>query len=155
MERRARRAARVVVMSTDQHVLLLRGGDPRRPDAGTWWFTPGGGLEADETPEQAARRELAEETGLEVNDLGPIVMQRSIEFEFDGVVYEQTEDYFVVQAERFDVDNSRWSSIEVATVVETRWWSLDELRTTSEQVYPEDLAGLLERTAASRMSAGR
>lgn len=143
-----RRAARVLVVSTENTVLLLRGGDPGRPDAGTWWFTPGGGLEEGETPEQAARRELAEETGLERHDFGAVVLQRTIEFEFDGVVYEQSEDYFVVRAEQFSLDTSRWSPIEVATVVEHRWWSLEELRTTQEQVYPEGLPELLQRLIA-------
>lgn len=143
-----RRAARVLVVSTENTVLLLRGGDPGRPDAGTWWFTPGGGLEEGETPEQAARRELAEETGLERHDFGAVVLQRTVEFEFDGVVYEQSEDYFVVRAEQFALDTSRWSPIEVATVVEHRWWSLEELRTTQEQVYPEGLPELLQRLIA-------
>jgi len=145
LERRVRHAARVVVLSTDGTVLLLRGGDPRRPDAGTWWFTPGGGLEDDETTEQAARRELAEETGLEHEDFGSVVMERSIEFEFDGVIYQQTEDYFLVRTDPFELDNSRWSPIEVATVVEHRWWPVDELRTTREVVYPEGLVDLLDR----------
>lgn len=144
--RRARRAARVILLSTCGRVLLLRGGDPRRPEAGTWWFTPGGGLEDGESPEQAARRELAEETGLEhEGSLGSVVLQRSIEFEFDGVVYQQSEDYFVVRTDRFEIDNSRWSAIEVATVVEHRWWTVDELRLTRDQIYPEGLVDLLQR----------
>ena len=142
-DRRLRRAARIIVLSTDGTVLLLKGRDPRRPDAGTWWFTPGGGLEDDETPEQAARCELAEETGLDHDDFGAVVMQRAIEFEFDGVIYQQTEDYFLVRTERFELDTSRWTSIEVATVVDHRWWSVEELRTTVDQVYPEGLVDLL------------
>src|SRR5947209_3116954 len=145
-ERRERRAARVVVLSHDRYVLLRRGGDPQRPEAGTWWFTPGGGIEVGETPEDAARRELEEETGLEQADLGPVVFERLTVFEFDGVTYEQSEDYFLIRTDRFEVDSSRWSPVEVATVEEHRWWPVDELRTTDAVVYPEGLVDLLDRT---------
>lgn len=47
-------------------VLLVRRSNP--PNAGAWSL-PGGGQELGETAEQAARRELAEETGLEVGQL--------------------------------------------------------------------------------------
>jgi 8-oxo-dGTP pyrophosphatase MutT (NUDIX family) len=57
-----RRAARIILLDESERVLLFRGGDPARPDAGTWWFTPGGAVEPGESTEAAARRELKEET---------------------------------------------------------------------------------------------
>jgi 8-oxo-dGTP diphosphatase len=38
--------------------------------SGAWYF-PGGGLEADESPEEGVRREIREEAGLEVANLRP------------------------------------------------------------------------------------
>lgn len=145
LERLVRPAARVLLVSTDGRILLLRGGDPRRPEAGTWWFTPGGGIEGDETTEQAARRELAEETGLHHDDFGPVVLHRAVEFEFDGMIFEQAEEFFLVRTPVFALDTSGWSRIEVATVVEHRWWTIDELRTTTDTVFPEGLVELLDR----------
>ena len=53
-------AVTVLIWDDDGRLLLVRG-----DDTGTWQ-TVGGAVEPDETPEDAARREAAEETGLEV-----------------------------------------------------------------------------------------
>lgn len=57
-------AAGLLVVTRDREVLLQH----RAPwsHGGDSWGVPGGAMHSDETPEQAARRETAEETGLDV-----------------------------------------------------------------------------------------
>jgi 8-oxo-dGTP diphosphatase len=59
-----------VALQHDDRLLLVRRG--RAPSLGYYAF-PGGRVEAGETLEEAARRELAEETGLVAGALSPLV----------------------------------------------------------------------------------
>ena len=67
----ARRAARVVLLDEGNAVLLLSGHDPAVETAAIYLILPGGGAHAGETLEETARREVYEETGARLGELGP------------------------------------------------------------------------------------
>jgi 8-oxo-dGTP pyrophosphatase MutT (NUDIX family) len=148
-----RRAARVLLVDGRDRLLLFHGRDPVDAGAGSWWFTPGGGLDPGESPAQGAARELAEETGLVVDPdaLGPPVHARVATFRFAGGSYRQTEDFFALRVDAHDVDTSGFNELESSAVLGHRWWTRAELRDAvdggAERVYPVELPDLLDRVA--------
>jgi 8-oxo-dGTP pyrophosphatase MutT (NUDIX family) len=140
-----RRAARAFLIA-DRSVLLIKGCDPARPEAGTWWLTPGGGIEADESVETAVVREILEETGLDVaiERVGPIVATRVAEFEFDNHSYRQSECFFAITVAAFTPHARGWDSIEQVALLDHRWWTVDELATTDALLYPPQLAEVVQ-----------
>lgn len=69
-----RPAARILLLDEADRVLLFRFDPSDRPP---FWCTPGGAVDPGESYEQAARRELREETWLDL-DCGPQVLQRHV-----------------------------------------------------------------------------
>jgi 8-oxo-dGTP pyrophosphatase MutT (NUDIX family) len=145
-----RRSAKVLLLNPDGRVLLFVGVDPAQPARPAIWFPVGGGVENGETLEQAAIREVKEETGLLISDLGPVVMTRHVDFAFEGDSYDQDETYYAVTTAPFVPDTAGWTKVEQQAMSGWRWWSVDELRATDEIVFPEGLSALVERVLEER-----
>lgn len=132
------RAGRVLLISDDGRVLLVGSSNPELSDP-TVWVPPGGGVEPGETTRQAARRELLEEVGLEVelDDLvGPIGRCEGPD---------RTVDYFVLVVEdTFPPVGDNPDAAELAVWVGFRWWSIDDLAATKDIVWPLELGAVLK-----------
>ncbi|MEU5365289.1 NUDIX hydrolase [Streptomyces sp. NPDC005925] len=141
-----RKVARVVLLDPQDRILLLHGHEPDDP-ADDWWFTPGGGVEGDETREEAALRELAEETGITEVELGPVLWRRTCSFPFAGRRWNQDEWYYLARTagtatQALDLGLGL-TELERRSVAGARWWTCQELTRARETVYPTKLAGLL------------
>jgi 8-oxo-dGTP pyrophosphatase MutT (NUDIX family) len=138
-------AARVILIGPGARTLLFRGGDPDRPHDGTWWFTPGGGVEDGESTEEAARRELWEETSQSDVEWGGLVARRQTVFDFLGATYRSIEDFYVAYTSVLDVKPSAFNDVEWESIEEHRWLDVTSIRRLSEPVYPPQIASVLGR----------
>lgn len=144
---RQRLAARVILLDEQDRVLLIRFEIVRRGGDVVFWATPGGGIEGDEQPLAAARRELMEELGLDLALTGP-VHQATAVFEHEGVTLENTDIFFVARCAASAPRLDGLNEAERQVMRDMRWWTADEIAASAEAVFPAGLAEVLRRLAA-------
>lgn len=137
-----RRACRAVLLTPQNEVLLIKIANPN----GRWtgWITPGGGVDDGESIEAALERELIEEVGLSIFLVVGQIWKRSLSFEWDGKQIHQTEDFFLIEIEKFDIpDKTALTIEELGYIKEIRWWKVEDIERSKETFAPILLPSLL------------
>jgi len=146
-----RRGTRVVVTDLAS-VLLLADTDPGVAGS-RWWVTPGGGIDAGETDRQAAVRELAEETGLVIDEgslIGPVAEREVVHGYSDRILTQQESFFVVVVAGPFEPVPAGLTASEEERLDGWAWHRLDALDALSEPVWPGVIPQLVIERGASR-----
>jgi 8-oxo-dGTP diphosphatase len=128
-------------------VLLIRCVVMRADGEFVFWLTPGGEIEGGESPIEAARRELREELGLEVEVRGP-VYEEATQFEHQGEMRDNLDFVFVARCEAEAPVLRGVTAEEIAIMREIRWWGVAEIEASAERIFPVDLAGRMREFAS-------
>ena len=117
-----RQKVRAVVASSSGEVLLIR----PHGYAADQWTLAGGGVEAGESPVEAMRRELAEELGIECEDLDELPVQNRFVYS-PAYKLKRGLDHDGQQAVMFFVRIARDSPLRIQAdeVAEARWFKPD------------------------------
>ncbi|ACZ90032.1 NUDIX hydrolase [Streptosporangium roseum] len=139
-----RAAARVVCVAGDGRVLLMHWRDT--VSGVSLWEPPGGGIDPGETPFEAARRELTEETGLP----GEAVLDRWVpvrrEFDWLGTHYVKTERFYLARFEGTPaVGPGALTAEENDTYLGSGWFSPAEMAELPDALEPPDLVEVVSR----------
>ena len=143
---RIRRAARLIVIDADERALMFRYDVPGRDP---FWVTAGGECEPGESFDSAAQRELLEETGI-IADPGPEIARMTPEFvTVQGEPVQADERFFLIRVAKAEIDTSRHTETELALMTQHRWFTLEELESWPEAVFPANLAAMIRSLIAT------
>lgn len=143
-----RESARALIIDPNDNVLLVHFDWSGLDLADGFWANPGGGVEPGESRLDAIQRELREETGLYVDELGPEVWTKTASFEmsdWDG----QIDHIHLYRVEHFEpMPELTPEQLAAEHVHDIRWWSADEIASGTATFAPRDLPKLLRRLTA-------
>jgi 8-oxo-dGTP pyrophosphatase MutT (NUDIX family) len=150
-----RTAVRLLPVSPEGRILLLQAQDPARP-GDLHWISVGGGVDPGETHEQAAVRELFEETGIEapvdvvVGPLGEGIHP----FSWDGVDYvSHSRFYAMALPADVSVHFEGLDAGEVGNILRAEWWTPEELEADGTAA-SADMPEMMRAAIAAVLSGG-
>ena len=140
-----RYAVRVLLVDGGQRLLLFR---YTADDGERFWCPAGGGIDPRESPEDAARREVLEETGWSRPlDLVEVWHRRHVAV-FLGQLVDHRERWFLAKVPAFSVDPAGFTELERRTISAWKWWPVVDLHDASERLVPSDLASRVDELLA-------
>ncbi|MFC7065190.1 NUDIX hydrolase [Brucella rhizosphaerae] len=121
-------------------LLVERGKEPWKG----WLAFPGGSIEAGETPEEAAVRELKEETALNAGALSHVI---TVDLALEGKAYAKS--YFLSVYRAFDVSGIEQAGDDAAAI---HWLSVEEMASANVTDSTLDVARSVAQAEDNRTS---
>lgn len=140
----------MICIDPSGRVLLLRWRDP--VSERLFWEPPGGGVEAGESDLAAARRELAEETGLlaELSESWAVEVER--DFLWGGRRFVGPERFYGLHVPEAGARPAGLTESELSTFSGYGWFSSSQLDSMPDELEPPELPGVVQTLAEMRQN---
>jgi len=139
-----RKSSRAIVLNKNNEIFLFKYKFDYLEDESAIWITPGGSLEESETFDDALRREVFEELGVELKQECRQVYYRNPIYTLkNGEKVLSEEKFFIVYLDGEEFSYCNWTESEKRRMSVGKWWSAKEIRQSEEEFFTFDLVSIL------------
>lgn len=110
-------------------------------------------MEEGESFEEALKRELFEELGIELSgsDFTPQIYYRFPLYELkNGETVQSEERFYLVRLDETEFSYTNWTESENKRMTVGKWWSVEEIKASGEKFFSEDIVEILERLSSEQ-----
>lgn len=139
-----RKSSRAIVLNRTNQIFLFQYSFDYLADSDTIWITPGGSLEEGESFEDALKRELFEEMGVQLDKSCLEIYYRNPMYTLkSGEVVQSIEKFFLVYLEDEQFSYINWTESEKKRMLEGKWWSIEEIQQSNDVFFTKDIIRIL------------
>lgn len=138
-----RNSVKIILLNSKNELLLLSTDDKsiKNKDGnynGKFWQLVGGKIEEGETPIEAAKRELFEETGLNESDVifGDIVWKGELDLNMKGSMTHINQCFIYAKTKKESVTLKNLTNEEKPVIKSLEWLSLEQIKNSNDIIYP-------------------
>jgi 8-oxo-dGTP diphosphatase len=139
-----RNSARAILLNQKGQILLFKYHFKDLLNKEVLWVTPGGGLEDDEDFDAALKREVFEETGLELTSGGHWIGTRDVLIHGDDHDFISHERYFLIRVDDSAISLDHITESEKDCLLGYKWWDADEILKSDEEFRPKKIGELVK-----------
>lgn len=150
MDLPVRNSVRVLLLNPHNELLLICADDPTTTSAdktyhGRFWYCIGGQIDPGETLQNAALREIHEETGISHKEveLGPVVWFGEFDMIVNGIMTHLKQTFLVAKTTHQNPFLNNPDNWEKNFVEKIAWFSLENIKKCPEPIFPVVLADYL------------
>lgn len=150
---KVRKSSRAIVLNKKNEIFLFQYMFDYLEDSKAIWITPGGGLEEGESFEDALKRELFEELGVQIKEKCPEVYYRNPIYAMkNGEKVQSVEKFFLVMLEDEEFSSECWTESEKKRMLAGKWWSTEEIERSEEEFFSKDVLWILYELSSGNYS---